>query len=235
MTRPEQEERDQDRAIIAAATLGPWRIADGYIVAEDDTHILGGDTFEGYVKDNDPNIIFIARARTRWPQTIEALEKAEARIAALYREIEAMHLDACGEDEYVCQVCSAIGGDEYPFPHEPDCALLKGDVPAIAKIHDTRIANQVRVEVRETLEKAEKRIAALARACQAADHALSSLLAMREGIADEVLRRVRDEMRAALAEPKGPVDCTDEQWYRGQELREEAEREFQHTLSRRLE
>lgn len=44
-----------------------------------------------------------------------------------------------------------------------------------------------------------ERIDTLLRACRAAEHAIGSLLAVRDGISDELLANVRDELAAAIA------------------------------------
>ena len=55
--------------------------------------------------------------------------------------------------------------------------------------------------------KATARIERLSRACVAADHAIASVMAVREGITDEALQTCRDFIKAAL-EPDPPTPAT---------------------------
>lgn len=113
-------------------------------------------------------------------------------------------------DDQLNEIEASTKAYPYPLQSDPDCGgghymfserevlstnrALHDDIPAL--IVEVRCLKAI------ALERAEER-ARLRRACIAADHLISSLLAVREGATDELLTDVQRAIRGALTEPKG--------------------------------
>ena len=111
----DDDELERDRAVIAAATPGPWRTS----CVDDDLHMnarvisrVGGT---GELDDHENNVAvvllqtpryadvsdmrwdenaeFVVRARERWPLLVERVARLGDRLAALERENAALRSD----------------------------------------------------------------------------------------------------------------------------------------------
>lgn len=86
-----QDELDKDREVIAAATAGPWEA--GGFTAESTRREMMGSSAGNAVN----NQIFIARARTRYPELVEEVTRLRDILS---------HRD---ELPNVCPVCADAG------------------------------------------------------------------------------------------------------------------------------
>lgn len=90
-----KDERDADRAICNAATVGPWGYKGGalkhYAFSLDEREDFGVSLQslhwnDGHDVPAEANARFIAAARTRWPAALDALDEMDRRVA----EVEAL-------------------------------------------------------------------------------------------------------------------------------------------------
>ena len=148
MTNP--DEFQKDREVIAAATEGPWehwwcgddhcdchavlipdcpcgidahKIERSSLSHKYDAHLWTGS--DGDAWSNASNTAeFIARARTRWPIALDALDAANQRIAELGEVIRANSMQS-DDQGFFCAFCEAhTEGFGDALFHDSDCIVL---------------------------------------------------------------------------------------------------------------
>ncbi|MBJ6364217.1 hypothetical protein ACFOQM_23640 [Paenibacillus sp. GCM10012307] len=77
-----------DRAIIEAATEGPWTADGCYVEIPDDSYVGGrGPLAYGGVEGGPENATFIAAARTGWPAALDRIAELEAELSEVSAEL----------------------------------------------------------------------------------------------------------------------------------------------------